>query len=589
MSADGTTFIVGARLSDGNGGNSGEVSIYKFNATINDYKKFGLNIVGKAAGDMFGYALSMSADGTTFVVSAIYNNAKSVTHSSGYIRVYKLNKSANMYQQFGPDIDGETMGDLFGYSVSISADGSTFVVGAPSSVYRTVPSSGFVRVFKLNETFNAYTQFGIDIYNELAINSFGYQLSMSADGTTFVANAISRDFGQVSVYKFNSSSNGYEKFVADIRGISPSDRFGSSLSISADGMVFVAGARFSPDDNFGNIRVYKYNSSIKNYEKISSFKNGVYSYEYTDCAVSMTADGLTFVVVSQSNPLILGKIRVYRFNELINKYAQVGLDINGEAENDQDQGSVSMSADGLTFVVGAPFNNFNSTISDSGHVRIFKIIQVSANDTKLPSKSPTRHPVTVPVKVPTLMPTRQKTGIPTKFPSNVPTHYLTKLPTKAPTNIPKQIHTKVPTKGPTKVPSAVPIIAPRKNPTIIPTYSPTKIQTQQPTKAPRAIPVTAPLFFPMAPFKISPTQQPTKAPAPMLLSMSPVQISPVKVPHTSSYPTKGPTLTPIEVAPMPMPVKPPVANCGLHRTNWFCPCSRKCGFFRRLFKICGCG
>ena len=38
--------------------------------------------------------------------------------------------SAQEWTQLGPDIDGESAGDLFGNSVSLSADGSRMAIGA---------------------------------------------------------------------------------------------------------------------------------------------------------------------------------------------------------------------------------------------------------------------------------------------------------------------------------------------------------------------------------------------------------------------------------------------------------------------------
>ena len=48
--------------------------------------------------------------------------------SAGHVRIYK-NVSGTWTQQ-GSDIDGEAADDQFGYSVSLSSDGSTVAIGA---------------------------------------------------------------------------------------------------------------------------------------------------------------------------------------------------------------------------------------------------------------------------------------------------------------------------------------------------------------------------------------------------------------------------------------------------------------------------
>ena len=47
------------------------------------------------------------------------------------MRIYQYINSS--WQQLGTDIDGEAADDYSGYSVSLSADGSTVAIGAPSN------------------------------------------------------------------------------------------------------------------------------------------------------------------------------------------------------------------------------------------------------------------------------------------------------------------------------------------------------------------------------------------------------------------------------------------------------------------------
>ena len=47
------------------------------------------------------------------------------------VRTYQLkNSNIDSYDQVGSDIVGETAGSQFGFAVSVSGDGSVFVVGA---------------------------------------------------------------------------------------------------------------------------------------------------------------------------------------------------------------------------------------------------------------------------------------------------------------------------------------------------------------------------------------------------------------------------------------------------------------------------
>ena len=67
----------------------------------------------------------MSADGTTFVAGTPSKSNK------GHVRTYKINETIQEFSQLGYDLDSDAAGGLFGWSVSMSANGTVFVLGAP--------------------------------------------------------------------------------------------------------------------------------------------------------------------------------------------------------------------------------------------------------------------------------------------------------------------------------------------------------------------------------------------------------------------------------------------------------------------------
>ena len=67
---------------------------------------------------------------------------------SGHVRVYNLVGSE--WQQIGQDIDGEALAnDWSGWSVSLSADGTTVAIGARFIMMVMGYHSGHVRVYNL--------------------------------------------------------------------------------------------------------------------------------------------------------------------------------------------------------------------------------------------------------------------------------------------------------------------------------------------------------------------------------------------------------------------------------------------------------
>jgi len=83
-------------------------------------------------GDQSGFSVSLSANGNTVAVGAPYNDVDVSGGDRGHVRVYDWNAGTSKWNQRGVmDIDGEAYADLAGWSVSLSADGSTVAFGAP--------------------------------------------------------------------------------------------------------------------------------------------------------------------------------------------------------------------------------------------------------------------------------------------------------------------------------------------------------------------------------------------------------------------------------------------------------------------------
>jgi hypothetical protein len=161
------------------------------------------------------------------------------------------------YRQVGSDILGEFARDFFGYSVSMSADGMSFVVGAPLN-NRNGIGAGHVRVYRFNTSVNAYTQLGSDIDGEAASDSFGTSVSMSSNGTIVIVGAPLHDgssgtnAGRVRAYQWNETAKEYRPLIESyVDGIAEGDQFGYSVSMSSDGSKWVIGARYS--DGGGNV------------------------------------------------------------------------------------------------------------------------------------------------------------------------------------------------------------------------------------------------------------------------------------------------------------------------------------------------
>ena len=132
VSLQNNTIAIGAWENDGNGTQSGETKVYEWNGT--HWNQKGQDIQGEFANDYSATTVSLSGDGNTVAIGAIYNP---IITENGHVRIYDY--ISGVWVQRGFDIDG-TAGSRAGYC-SLSNDGKTVAVGAPRTL------AGRVRVY----------------------------------------------------------------------------------------------------------------------------------------------------------------------------------------------------------------------------------------------------------------------------------------------------------------------------------------------------------------------------------------------------------------------------------------------------------
>lgn len=335
------------------------------------WNQIGNDIDGESVSDQSGSSVSLSADGLTMVVGAPTNSGNGL--DAGHARVYKFISEAWLQQ--GADIDGEAAGDQSGIGVSISDDGLTVAIGAFENDGNG-SGSGQVRVYKF--TSGTWVQQGADIDGEAVFDFLGESVSLSGDGLTVAIGADGNDgngidAGHTRVYKFISGA--WVQQGSDIDGESAGDRSGYSVSLSNDGLTVAIGAFGNTGGgvNSGHTRVYKFISGawVQQGLDIDGEEAGTFMGE--SISVSLSADGLIVAIGASRNDgngVDAGHVRVYRFVGGV--WTQQGVDIDGESAGDQSGNSISLSDDGLVVAIGAFANDGSGTLA--GHVRVYKFV-----------------------------------------------------------------------------------------------------------------------------------------------------------------------------------------------------------------------
>jgi hypothetical protein len=380
----GDTVAIGANLNDGNGASSGHVRVYKF--ISGSWVKQGQDIDGEATGDQSGYSVSLNDAGDTVAIGANLNDGNGST--SGHVRVYKF--ISGSWVQQGLDIDGEAVSDLSGISVSLNAAGDTVAIGATNNNGNGT-DSGHVRVYKFIS--GSWVQQGQDIDGETFNDQSGYSVSLNASGDTVAIGAVGNDgngtdSGHVRVYKLISGS--WVKQGLDIDGEAAFDESGYSVSLNAAGDTVAIGATVNDGNGFdsGHVRVYTINPSYisKSYDSYLSTSGGTLSgtLNVTNGQIlsggtnllNIFGTGIDTGVRTLTSTWNSTTLTVSSLSSTWQPYwTQLGLDIDGEAIDDQSGYSVSLNAAGDTVAIGANLNDGNG--SGSGHVRVYKFISGS--------------------------------------------------------------------------------------------------------------------------------------------------------------------------------------------------------------------
>ena len=314
LSADGSIVAIGASFNTGNGYNSGHVRVYR---NISDVlTQIGTDIDGEAVSDLSGYNISLSSSGSILAIGASFNAGNGI--ESGHVRVYGNN--SDVWSQIGNDINGEATGDQSGKSVSLSFNGSTLAIGA---LYNSGngSGSGHVRVYK--NILDVWTQIGADINGEASGDWSGYSVSLSSDGSIVAIGATNNDgngvsSGHVRVYKNINSA--WTQIGNDINGEAASAHSGTSVSLSSDGTIVAIGADGNDENGIdsGHVRIYQNISDV--WTQIGTDIDGEAAFDYSGISVSLSLDGSTLVIgapLNDGNGSLSGHVRVFDLSGLL--------------------------------------------------------------------------------------------------------------------------------------------------------------------------------------------------------------------------------------------------------------------------------
>ncbi len=426
-------LAVGAIFNDGNNQiNSGHVRVFECDySNCDQWDQIGNDIDGDNGvviegfsfhvGDSFGFSLDMSEDGTRLVVGAPFHAASRVSdYYSGSVKLFQF---VNDWVQLGHDLIGDSNTETSGYSVGMSRDGMTLVVGSPGE------NKGTAQVYLQDEVSNMPSTVPSTAPSSVPSShpsSLPTRMPSSAPSSEPSSEPSEVPSSKPTTTSQPSSAPSLEP------SSEPSEVPSSEPTTTSQPSSFPSSEPSSKPSSLPSAEPSLDPSSIP-----SNMPSSEPSHEPTSVPSRMpsSAPSVSVEPSSSSAPSVSAS--------------------PSEEPTSTSAPSVSMVPSTVPSTSSKPSAEPSTSAAPS----------VSSQ----PSLVPTSSPSTLPTSVPSKQPSDVPSTVPTSVPSDVPTT------TSQPSSVPSSVPTKVPSSEPSTQPSAGPSTAPTSEPSVAPSQKPSSV------------------------------------------------------------------------------------------------------------------
>ena len=228
ISADGSTAIVGA---PGDGRNSG--SAWIFTRGSSGFARTGAKLTGGSGEGFFGRSVAISSDGSTALVGSPAAEANGGA-------VYAFARSGDEWVRQGGALTGggESGAGRFGFSLALSDDGSTALIGARND------GGGVGAAWAFTRSGSSWSQQGPKLTGsgESRLGLFGSSVSLSANGSMAIIGAPRDASSLGAAWIFTRGEGSWSSAEGKLAGSAPGGTFGASVALSSNEGVALVGA-----------------------------------------------------------------------------------------------------------------------------------------------------------------------------------------------------------------------------------------------------------------------------------------------------------------------------------------------------------
>lgn len=298
LSRDGSTLVVGAPGRHGLAG-----AAYVFTDTDGTWTQTAeLSAADVHGSDNFGQCVAISSSGSTVLVGSPHHNS-----SAGAAYVF-AEKDGSWTQTAELTASDGAANHRFGWSVALSAKGSTAMVGSIG-----LPSaSGVGAAYAFARRHKAWKQTAeLTPSDGGGGDGFGWSVALSANGSSALISAIGQDGDTGAAYVFGRASGGW----AQTAEITPSDGvaddyYGYAEGFSADGKTAVLASPYHNDSTGSAYVVVQKNGRWRQVAELTAA--GGQAGDVFGYATALSENGSTAVLGAVGHASALGAAYVFR-------------------------------------------------------------------------------------------------------------------------------------------------------------------------------------------------------------------------------------------------------------------------------------
>ena len=342
VSSDGSTAIVG-----GCDDNSGVGAAWVFTRSGGAWTQQGGKLVGNGAVGKShqGFSVALSADGNTAIVGGDFDNS-----DAGAAWVFT--RSGGVWTQQGSKLVGTgAAGSAWqGYAVALSSDGGTAIVGGP------VDSNYVGGAWVFARSGGVWTQQGSKLVGTDVLTDAkqGGSVALSADGNTAIVGGLQDNGAFGAAWVYTRSGGVWTQQGGKLLGTGAvgNAEQGQSVALSGDGNTAIVGGPY--DNPAGAAWVFTRSGGVWTQQGSKLVGAGAVGFAQQGISVALSADGNTAIVGGYQDNSLTGAAWVFTRSGGV--WTQQGgkLAGTGAVGNAGLGASVALSADGNTAIVGGP-------------------------------------------------------------------------------------------------------------------------------------------------------------------------------------------------------------------------------------------